>query len=246
MITENYFFSDFLTVDALKIKEMPVKQSLVSGQSVSVDVKFRIVLWFYPGQVILQFQHMTTHTANLQLLPHTPKLTPASVMWDVIWKHGFTLCEHTVYLKVLGSVFKFEGSAPPPVLCFLISHLFSNFEALLWLPCLLLENLVEEQQCREMLATHFWVCRVGKGVFSKLTLCPCKTSAIQFVYKDVALTSSKNALERDELAFIITLLAEMLQESESRYRLNCYWYNLLKSLKMGIDGENAPCSFSKS
>jgi len=34
-----------------------------------------------------------------------------------------------------------------------------------------------EQQCREMLATHFWVCRVGKGTFSKPTLCPCETSA---------------------------------------------------------------------
>lgn len=121
---------------------MPVKQYLVSGQSVPVDVTFSIALWFYPGQVILHFQHMTTHTANLPLLPHMPKLTPASVMWDVIWKHGLTLCEHTVYLEVLSKVFKLEGS-----------YLFINFEALLWRPCLLLENLLEwmpEQHCREM------------------------------------------------------------------------------------------------
>lgn len=52
------------------------------------------------------------------------------------------------------------------------------------------------------MATDFWVCRVAKGTFSKLTLCPCETSVIQFVYKDVALTNSKTALERDELAFV--------------------------------------------
>lgn len=195
---------------------MPVKQSLVSGQSVPIDVTFSIALWFCPGQVILHFQHMTTHTASLQLLPHMPKLTPASVMWDVIWKHGLTtLCEHMVYLEVLSSVFKLEGSAMESShhLCLAswfhtssqVKFLFSNFEAFLWPPCLLLENLVEwmpEQHCREMLATHFWVCRFGKGASLRLTLCPCETSAIQFVYKDVALTNSKNALERDELAFI--------------------------------------------
>lgn len=59
-----------------------------------------------------------------------------------------------------------------------------------------------EQLCGERLATHFWVCRVGKGTFLKLTLCPWQTLMIQFVYKDVAVTDSKNALERDELAFI--------------------------------------------
>jgi len=36
--------AEFLTVDALKIKEMPVKQSLVSGRSVPVNVTFSIAL----------------------------------------------------------------------------------------------------------------------------------------------------------------------------------------------------------
>lgn len=99
-------------------------------------------------------------------------------------------------------------------------YLFSNFEALLWPPCFSLENLAEwmpEQHCREMLVTQLWIiCGAGKHAFSKLTLCPCKTSVVQFVNKGVDLTYFKNALERDELAFIGNSFAETLEESESK------------------------------
>ena len=119
--------AEFLTVDALKIKEMPVKQSLVSGRSVPVNVTFSIALWFYLGQVILHFQHTTTHTANLQLLPRTPKWTPASVMWDVIWKHRLMLCEHTVNLEDLSSVFKLGSSAvESAITCALLPNFISS------------------------------------------------------------------------------------------------------------------------